>query len=65
MKFKRHDLEKQAKADEERFDAMGSSAKNALISELKKFWPIAADVWPTKFLYAETDPKQPNTDEDK
>jgi hypothetical protein len=54
MKFKRPDLEKQAKADEERFDGMGPSAKNALVSELKKFWPIAAEMWPTKFLYSET-----------
>ena len=55
MKIKRVDLEKQAKLDNERFDRMGQSSKNALVSELKKFWPLASKVWPSKFLYEDPD----------
>lgn len=52
MSFTRSELQEQAEADRAYFDKRGASVKNALVSELKKFWPVAAGVWPTKFLYA-------------
>jgi hypothetical protein len=53
VSFTRSQLNEPAKADSAYFDKRGASVKNALVSELKNFWPTAADVWPKKFQYAE------------
>lgn len=50
-KIKRDDLRDQFQKDTDFFNDMPNNVKNALISELKKFWPKANQIWPTKFSY--------------
>ncbi len=53
--FKKEDFRNQIVKDQELFDSMPNNVKNALVSELKKFWPKAHVIWPEKFSYEQRD----------
>jgi hypothetical protein len=55
VSFTRADLRDQLERDEAYFGGMRANAKNALVSEIKKFWPRAGDIWKSKFVDPEPD----------